>query len=92
MSVTSDLFSPFRRPAPKGLGIPYVEVCSAEERIDLVKTMSVADLEKILALGTYLQSTVRKAAESRLRRLRRAAQAPNATPNATASATRENGR
>lgn len=72
MSVTSDLFSPFRRPAPKGWNIPYVEVCSAQERIEMVRTMGVADLEKVIALGIYLQSTVRKAAEARLRNLRRA--------------------
>lgn len=74
---SSDLFGPFRRPAPRGWGIDYIEVCGCEDRVRLVRTMSAEDLEHVVANGWAIQRTVLRAAEARLRRLRRA-KSPNA--------------
>lgn len=67
------LLSPFQRPAPARFGIPYTEACGVEDRLDLVRKMSVEDLEKVVAIGSSIQRTVLLAAERRLRKLRKAA-------------------
>ena len=67
-----DLFSPFRRPAPARWNVPYLEVCGVSDRLELVRTMSVKDLERVVAIGWAIQRTVLLAAERRLRKLRRA--------------------
>lgn len=67
----ANLFSPFQRPCPPVWGVPYVEVCGVQDRLDLVRKMSVEDLEKVVAIGHFIQRTVLLAAERRLRRLRK---------------------
>lgn len=66
------LFSPFQKPAPIGWNIPYIEACGVDDRLDLVRTMSVKDLERVVAIGWCIQRTVLLAAERRLRKLRKA--------------------
>lgn len=68
-----DLFSPFRRPCPPHWGVPYTEDCSVDDRLHRVRTMSVAELERVVAIGWCIQKTVLLAAERRLRKLRKGA-------------------
>lgn len=74
-STNPGLFSPFQRPAPVGWGIPYVEACSVDDRMDLVRRMGVDDLERVVAIGWAIQRTVLLAAERRLRKLRQSPKA-----------------
>lgn len=67
----SDLSNPFCTPAPPHWGVPYVEYTGVEDRLRRIKEMNVDDLERVIAKGWMYQTTVVKAAGSRLRKLRR---------------------
>jgi hypothetical protein len=62
--------NPWVRPAPAGWGIQHVQICDATSRIEKIRTMGIADLERVIDWPGN-QVTVRKAAENRLRRIRR---------------------
>lgn len=66
-----DANDPFCRRAPAHYpGIDWLCTIAADERIELVRGMDERDLERVIAMPG-VQSTVLRAAEARLKRLRK---------------------
>lgn len=64
--------NPFRRLAPPGWGIQFVETIDAQSRLDMVRKFDAEQLRAVISMPG-VQKAVRLAAERRLRSLEREA-------------------
>lgn len=68
--MTDHANDPFCRPAPEHYPYDWLCTVTAEDRVNLVRGMDERDCERVIALPG-VQRTVLRAAEARLKRLRK---------------------